>query len=195
VLGDLDAEERLDEGAVAVEEDLHVLAARVQHLDGPLVGEDALERSELAQGDGIDEGDRVAVGDLDQPQAGVEGALAHELGVDAEDVGAPPARAGVGKGVWGVDVNGLSRRRRAGRGRIDCGQRGHRALPDPDPIARSRLSADAFEVAHNRAGALLRPFQGLFEASRRRHGALQGLFDAPRRRRGRPQGLFKAIGT
>ena len=61
--------------------DLEILAARMEQLDDPLVGEQGLERIEALDGEGIDDGHPIIRRQLQKAQLGVVGLLAEELGV------------------------------------------------------------------------------------------------------------------
>ena len=126
-LGDLDAEERLDEARVAhlrrlagerrrhlgIEDprrqapvtqvdDLEILLGRVDHPQS--VGEQQVpERAEVESRELVDAEDGVARRDLDEAEAGGELRRAHELGVERDERGGSHRGDGAWHGVLAVD--------------------------------------------------------------------------------------------
>ena len=85
--GDLGVEQRLRHVAEAQHEDLDVLPRGVEHLHHRLVGEQVAERGEIdVRRLRIDHRDLVRAGKLHHAEFRPVGALAHEFGIDGDEL-------------------------------------------------------------------------------------------------------------
>lgn len=92
--GDLGVEQRLRRLAGEIVDDFQILPAGVEHLQHRLFHEQLQQRRQIEIGAlGIDGGGFVRAGDLHQAQIGVIGALAHELGINRDEISGSPAGA------------------------------------------------------------------------------------------------------
>ena len=85
--GDLGIEQRRGHRAEPLDENLHILARGVEHFGHRRIGQQFAQWREVEPvGDGIDDRDLGLTGELDEAQLGIIRALAHELGIDGDEL-------------------------------------------------------------------------------------------------------------
>ena len=103
--GDLRIEDGVGSLAGEVVDDFHILPAGMEDLEHLLIVHQQVEQRlhVEARRQRINRGGLLVIGDLDEAQFRPIGVLAHELGVDADEIGVGKPRADVGEGLGGGD--------------------------------------------------------------------------------------------